>query len=255
MGGLYARRVVRILAYNPGHDGAIAFIEDGRLILSIESEKDSNYRYTPVSIPQVFESIDGFEPRPNVVCAGGWWQGGRQEYPNGSSDNAGYRGVSNGDIVVRKGRFSRGRIDYFSSSHERSHVIGAFGLSPLPKGTPCYVLVWEGRIGAFYAIDSALNVSLLADVMDQPGNRYAQLYGWADASFSNYNFPPRHSDAGKLMALVSSTGHAHSSRAGAPSVLAGRPATAMELGRAAARSALPRCGVGGSGVQKFCGHT
>jgi predicted NodU family carbamoyl transferase len=194
---------VRILSYNPGHDGAFAFIEDGRLIYSIESEKDSNDRHAPVSIPQVFGSIDGFEPLPNVICAGGWWQGDRQEYPSGSSDNAGYRGVSNGNIVVRKGRFSRGRIDYFSSSHERSHIMGAFGLSPLPKGTPCYVLVWEGRIGAFYEIDSALNVSLLADVMEGPGARYAQLYAWADTSYFNYNFPPRHSDAGKLMALAS----------------------------------------------------
>jgi hypothetical protein len=37
-------------------------------------------------------------------------------------------------------------------------------MSSLPKGTPCYALVWEGEIGAFYEIDSALNITLLADV-------------------------------------------------------------------------------------------
>ena len=40
---------VKILSYNPGHDGAIAFLQDARLMMSIEAEKDSNYRYSPVS--------------------------------------------------------------------------------------------------------------------------------------------------------------------------------------------------------------
>ena len=44
-------------------------------------------------------------------------------------------------------------VRYFSSSHERSHLLCAFGMSDLPKGTPCYALVWEGAIGAFYEID------------------------------------------------------------------------------------------------------
>jgi len=37
---------VKILSYNPGHDGAVAFIEDFRLQFSLEAEKDSNYRYS-----------------------------------------------------------------------------------------------------------------------------------------------------------------------------------------------------------------
>jgi len=35
-------------------------------------------------------------------------------------------------------------VEYFSSSHERSHLLCAFGMSNLPKGTPCYALLWEG---------------------------------------------------------------------------------------------------------------
>ena len=50
-------------------------------------------------------------------------------------------------------------------------------MSSLPKGTPCYALVWEGVIGAFYEIDSELNIIMLADVMHEPGHRYALLYG------------------------------------------------------------------------------
>ena len=44
---------LNILSYNPGHDGAIVHIKDGRLMFSIESEKDSHYRYSALSIPHV----------------------------------------------------------------------------------------------------------------------------------------------------------------------------------------------------------
>ena len=48
---------VKILSYNPGHDGAVAFLQDGRLMVSIEAEKDSNYRYSPVSSADVFNAL------------------------------------------------------------------------------------------------------------------------------------------------------------------------------------------------------
>jgi predicted NodU family carbamoyl transferase len=76
-------------------------------------------------------------------------------------------------------------------------------MSSLPKGAPCYALVWEGEIGAFYEIDSELNITLLADVLNQVGNRYALLYGVADPTFPKDGAFPRVEDAGKLMALAS----------------------------------------------------
>ena len=59
-------------------------------------------------------------------------------------------------------------------------------------------------IGSFYEIDSGLNITKLADVMPEPGHRYALLYGLADPTFdkSVAEFS-RFSDAGKLMALAS----------------------------------------------------
>lgn len=77
-------------------------------------------------------------------------------------------------------------------------------MSDLPKGTPCYALLWEGVIGSFYKIDAFLNIVKLADVMPEPGHRYALLYGLADPTFdkSVAEFS-RFSDAGKLMALAS----------------------------------------------------
>jgi predicted NodU family carbamoyl transferase len=77
-------------------------------------------------------------------------------------------------------------------------------MSNLPKGTPCYALLWEGVIGSFYEIDSELNITKLADVMPEPGHRYALLYGLADPTFDMSSAEySRFSDAGKLMALAS----------------------------------------------------
>ena len=76
-------------------------------------------------------------------------------------------------------------------------------MSTLPRGTPCYALIWEGAIGAFYEIDSAMRITKLADVMNQPGNRYALIYGLADPTFPKNAPFSRFSDAGKLMALAS----------------------------------------------------
>ena len=171
--------------------------------MSLEAEKDSNYRYSPVSIAGVLDAIGELKEMPDVICMSGWWPRDHHEYLYGSLNNAGYRGVSENGVIVNRRRFLRGRVDYFSSSHERSHILCAFGMSTLPKGTPCYALVWEGDIGAFYDIDSELNITLVADVLNQPGNRYGLLYGLADPTFPKDGPYPRSSDAGKLMALAS----------------------------------------------------
>lgn len=194
---------MNILSYNPGHDGAVTFLQDSRLIFSIESEKDSNYRNSAVSITDTLDAIGQLGDIPDVICMGGWWLRDHHEYMYGSRNNSGYRGISNDKVIVDKGRLLRGKVDYFSSTHERSHLLCAFGMSALPKGTSCYALVWEGEIGAFYEIDNKLNITLVADVLNQPGLRYALLYGLADPTFPKDGEYPRDSDAGKMMALAS----------------------------------------------------
>ena len=191
------------LSYNPGHDGAIAFLRNSRLMFSIEAEKDSNYRYSAVSVADVLDAIGELTVIPDVICMGGWWPRDHHEYLHGSHRNGGYRGVSSTGAILDKGQLLGGRAHYFSSSHERSHILCAFGMSPLPKGTACYALVWEGEMGAFYEIDRELNITLIADVLNQPGNRYGLLYGLADPTFPKDGPYPRASDAGKLMALAS----------------------------------------------------
>jgi len=192
---------MNVLSYNPGHDGAIAYLKSDRLLVSIEAEKNSNWRHSPISSRDVFDALGEIDEIPDVICTAGWWPRDHYEYLHGS--HVQYRGVSKSDVIIDQRRLLGRPVHYFSSSHERSHLLCAFGMSSLPKGTPCYALVWEGEIGAFYEIDSALNITLLADVLNQVGNRYALLYGLADPSFPKDGSFPRVEDAGKLMALAS----------------------------------------------------
>lgn len=193
---------MNILSYNPGHDGAFAYLEDGQLEASIESEKNSRYRYSPLTVPDVFSVFGELKKVPDVLCRSGWWPS--DTYLPEQRSIAGYHGVHSSDIMAGKRRLLGKTIEYFSSSHERAHLLCAFGMSNLPKGTPCYALLWEGVIGSFYEFDTELNITKLANVMAEPGHRYALLYSLADPTFDNsvadYS---RFSDAGKLMALAS----------------------------------------------------
>lgn len=193
---------MKVLSFNPGHDGAFAYLEDGHLVASFESEKDSRYRHSPVSVVDVFSALDELKEIPDTICRSGWWPGDTHLAERKIS--AGYHGVNSSDVIIGQKRIFGTTVNYFSSSHERSHLLCAFGMSPLPKGTPCYALLWEGVIGAFYKLDSELNVTKLGDVIPEPGHRYALAYGLADPTFdiSTAEFS-RLSDAGKLMALAS----------------------------------------------------
>ena len=193
---------MKILSFNPGHDGTFAYLDDGHLVTSVESEKNSRYRHSPLSIPDMFAILGELKEVPDVICRGGWWPG--DTHMSEQNFHAGYHGVSKSDIIISQQRFFGKTVDYFSSSHERSHLLCAYGMSNLPKGTPCYALLWEGVIGSFYQIDAKLNLIKLADVMPEPGHRYALLYGLADPTFDKKAAEfSRFSDAGKLMALAS----------------------------------------------------
>lgn len=192
---------MRIISYNPGHDGSIAYVRDGQLVTSIEAEKNSNYRYSPISSYDVFNALGELDAIPDVLCMGGWWP--REEEKLGSDLHVGYRGLKKSDVLLNERRLFGKTVQYFSSSHERSHILCAYGMSDLPAGTPCYALIWEGAIGAFYEIDSDLNITLVADVLNEPGNRYTSIYGLADPTFPKNAPFSRFSDAGKLMALAS----------------------------------------------------
>ena len=188
-----------ILAYKPGHDGAVALISDRELIFSIESEKNNQTRHATTGPQDFIETLTLTKRRPDIIALGGWSKG-RDVYNEPIA--AGYIGTDHKTIVSSKINIFGDRVNYFSSSHERSHIFGAYGMSPLPKGTPCYILVWEGALGNFYKVDSDFNISNLGSPMNEPGNRYAFIYGLADPIFSSTERYVRLADAGKLMALA-----------------------------------------------------
>ncbi len=190
-----------VVGYNPGHDGAFVQLRDGYLVSSIEAEKDSNWRYSPLGSAEIVRGFGRLDGPPDVLAVGGWWP--RESRPTGAADHVSYRGLGQSEILEEKRRLFGKDVRYFSSSHERSHLMCAYGMSSVPQGEPCYALIWEGAIGAFYEIDANLNITLISNVMNQPGNRFASVYGLADPTFPKDAPFSRLSDAGKLMALAS----------------------------------------------------
>ncbi|QDY77298.1 carbamoyltransferase C-terminal domain-containing protein [Streptomyces qinzhouensis] len=186
-----------ILSFKEGHDSAVTAIEDGRLLFSLEAEKDSFPRFDSLTAEVLLAAADRLDRLPDVVAVGGWVKDAEQ-----SPSRTGYFGVGPGSVTDEAGRFFGRPVRVFSSTHERSHIMAAYGLSPFPAGQPYYCLVWEGNIGSFYRIDEAGAVTHLKHVMSDPGNKYGYLFGLADPEFTWNKGWLRLSDAGKQMALT-----------------------------------------------------
>ncbi len=190
---------MKIFAYKPGHDGHVALLEDGVLAWSIEAEKDLGPRYAPVTPELMMHGLSLADAVPDVVAVSGWLKSFR---PMSGPIGAGYFGVDAASIMERPYPFQGKEARWFSSSHERSHIVGSYAMSPFPQGQPCYALVWEGVIGSFYRIDEQLNVTKVGTPVTGPGHKYGFLYGLADPALPADARKSRREDAGKLMALA-----------------------------------------------------
>ncbi|MFC3320635.1 carbamoyltransferase C-terminal domain-containing protein [Mesorhizobium cantuariense] len=191
---------MRIMSFKPGHDGTIAALNASaaELIYSYEAEKDSFPRYSTITPTTILDAAGRLDGIPDVIAVGGWEKTGLER---NSSDTATYRGTAQGsEVISEKTVFGR-KVRFYSSTHERSHLWGSYGMSPFPAGMPCYALIWEGALGDFYEIDECLKVVHLGNVMATPGNKYAFLYALADPKFTLPKGHLRYEDAGKLMAL------------------------------------------------------
>jgi hydroxymethyl cephem carbamoyltransferase len=183
----------------PGHDGALAVIEDGRLLLAVEGEKDSHRRHevmTPMALLDVARIVD--RP-PDVLALGGWTKNHHHEYGR-FLIGAGYLGT--GTPVCRTSRFFGSATRIVSSSHERSHIMMAMGMAPDEGHDVQTVLVWEGNIGTFYLVDSTLRIRKILHVLDAPGARYGMLYALADPTVPETGGGIGWDVPGKLMALA-----------------------------------------------------
>ena len=188
---------MKILAINSGHDGSIAFIEDGKLIFSIEAEKDSFPRYSEISAQLMVEALDMAPNLPDIVAIGGWHKHLANIY---SGIASGYFGLQS--IETHNGHFFGKSVKIFSSSHERSHIFMAVGMAPWAPIEECIILVWEGVIGTFYHWKDYGAKILPFPVLSQPGARYSALFALGDPRFPDSNADPQNDYSGKLMALA-----------------------------------------------------
>ncbi|MET8975795.1 carbamoyltransferase C-terminal domain-containing protein [Streptomyces sp. NPDC004539] len=188
-----------ILSLKEGHDGAIAAVEDGRLLFSLEAEKDSFARYSNVTAEVFAVAAERLDRQPDVVAVSGWIKGTQA---TDQPSRAGYFGVGPAAITDEAGRFFGRSVRLFSSTHERSHLMTSYGMSAFRRDQPFYSLVWEGNIGSFYRIDERGEITHLKEVLTYPGNKYSYGFALADPKYSPHEEFVRFQDAGKQMALA-----------------------------------------------------
>ena len=187
-----------IASLKPGHDGTIAALEDGKLLFSYEAEKNSYPRYDNLNVETLLCSFEALPRFPDVVAHSGWPKGFHSRDKHQQA--CGYFG-SDGISEFEKTMFGR-RVRYFASSHERSHIWCAYGMSPFAQGKPVYCLVYEGNIGRFYEIDKELTLRPFPTTLVDPGNKYSFLFSLADPGAPEGKGHFRFENAGKLMALA-----------------------------------------------------
>lgn len=104
---------MKILSYNPGHDGAIAYLKNGHLEFSVEAEKNSNFRYSPLSSYAVFSTLEELDELPDAICTGGWWR--HESHALVGPAHVDYRGISKSDVAVSQRNFFGRRVRHFSA--------------------------------------------------------------------------------------------------------------------------------------------
>jgi hydroxymethyl cephem carbamoyltransferase len=184
-----------IFALKPAHDGGIAVVRDGRLLFSLEAEKDSFDRYSGLTPTTLLDAARLCDDVPDVVALGGW----HKAKPSVGNIGAGYLGE---ELQSEFSTFFGKRVRFFSSSHERSHILSAIGMAPESEHEFQTVLVWEGAAGSFFVVDRRGQVIRTVPVMTQPGARYSFIFSLADPGFPDRAPEQRLGDSGKLMALA-----------------------------------------------------
>lgn len=208
---------MKILSFKPGHDGTIAGVDTAtqRLLFSYEAEKGGFPRNAALTPDTFLDAGLWFNQLPDGIALSGW---SIPQVDHATVSGAGYRGIGQGSEQVRKISFFGKTLEYFSSTHERSHIWTAYAMSPFAQGEPCYALLWEGIFGDFYEIDSALKIHHLGKVVAAPGQKYAFLYTLADPACLQSAGAFQKGNAGKLMA-ASAMGDASRADAGADALI------------------------------------
>ncbi|RXG85407.1 nodulation protein NodU [Bradyrhizobium zhanjiangense] len=151
---------MRICGIKLTHDGAVALIEDGRLVFCIEQEKrGNNPRYQKIdNLDAVVVALaeHGLDPRDvDRFVIDGWWGEVESQFevfsgtapislkgaPYVESDAEGLLIAHDGSGLMLNER----AFPYKSYPHVTAHVASAFCTSPFAKaGQPAFCLVWDG---------------------------------------------------------------------------------------------------------------
>ncbi|EBE0452193.1 hypothetical protein [Salmonella enterica] len=86
-----------ILSIKPGHDGSIVAINDGNLIFSLESEKDSFPRYDRVTPSLSLLALKKLTKIPDCIAISGWIKG---VHPTDTPLEGGYFGWDNSNCLL-----------------------------------------------------------------------------------------------------------------------------------------------------------
>jgi carbamoyltransferase len=149
---------VRICGLKLTHDGAVAVIEDGRLVFSVEMEKCGNRaRYSALErLEDAEDVLQSFALGPSdlgcfVVDGWGGAQCGAVRFGFRGREHwiavAGYdEQASRGQPLDQFGGSGLPFADSYSSfQHAAGHLIGAYCTSPFARrAEPSWVLVWDG---------------------------------------------------------------------------------------------------------------
>ncbi|SPP97946.1 MULTISPECIES: nodulation protein NodU [Bradyrhizobium] len=209
---------MRICGIKLTHDGAIAVVEDGRLVFCIEQEKCGNGpRYQSVeNLDAVVLALaeHGLDPRDiDQFVIDGW---------DGEIESQ-FQVLSGAVPIALKGapyveRHAEGLLEsvdgfglilggkvfsYKSYPHVTGHVASAYSTSPFASaGKPALCLVWDGCIFPRLYYVEPRGARLIASLFPMIGHAYAA----AGLHFGPYRQPNRSSwdlgIAGKLMAYI-----------------------------------------------------
>lgn len=205
------------------HDGAVALIDDNRLIFSIEIEKlSNNKRYSSISdinvVPDILKSfgyqlsdvdewiIDGWDGitdskvellnnhRPMILALSPYHEGNLNEKSVLSS--------TDGEFSVLNRKFK-----YTSYMHVVGHIMSTYCTSSFSiKGEPSFVMIWDGGMfpRLYYVDPNTKSVESYGPFLRIIGHFYATA-GHHFGPFKRDNYSKTADDlsvAGKLMAYI-----------------------------------------------------
>ncbi|MEE1796543.1 carbamoyltransferase N-terminal domain-containing protein [Streptomyces sp. BE308] len=180
------------------HDGAVAVIEDGRLLFSIETEKIENGdRYSSLGdLRKVSDILDreGLSPADvDQFVIDGWYTtdaSGAHAVTVNNGDRpvelpvAPYVETFGGAEPLQRHRFDGadfiGGSDYASFHHVAHHLLAAYCTSPFAaNGEDALALVWDGGIAPrLYEVRAATReVTLVSVLLPITGNSFANFAG------------------------------------------------------------------------------